>query len=139
MTKKKIVTRTGAGATLTSKEDYHAFESKEMWINATNVMQVKTKNFHVFADDQILLKAGGSTIEITPGGVTIHSTSIKLDGKVTDIDGVVVSINGTTSVDIHSDGHVTAEGGTVDVKGSPINIQSSGTVDVQGNPILLNC
>jgi type VI secretion system secreted protein VgrG len=79
LTKNKIVNSTGHGATATMEDDYHSFDSKEMWINASNVMQVKTDNFHVFAKAQIVLQVGGSAIEITPGGVTIHGPIIKLN------------------------------------------------------------
>jgi type VI secretion system secreted protein VgrG len=97
MTSKKIVASTGAGgATTTMENDYHAFEGKEMWIKASDVVQLRTKNFHVFADAQILLKVGGSAIEIKPDGVAIHGPTItvKGDGNV-DIGGAVVTIKGT--------------------------------------------
>jgi type VI secretion system secreted protein VgrG len=132
MTSKKIVTSTGGGATATMEDDYHAFESREMWIKASDVVQVKTNNFHVFADAQILLQAGGSTIEITPSGVTIHAPIVKIEGN--DVD-----IHGTSTACLRSDGTAVVSGGKTTITGKPIEIHGDGDVDVKGSPIMLNC
>jgi type VI secretion system secreted protein VgrG len=57
---------------------YH-IRSTATYIESSDVVQVSAGYFHVFARTEIILQAGGSSIHITDGEVTIVSPMIKLN------------------------------------------------------------
>lgn len=105
---KEIVISSQADTTLSAGGDRydtsrnHLIKSSSTYLESKDVMQVVAPHFHVFAGANIRLKApevsitgeskitltsGGSTIEITPGGIKIKS-----DGDV-EVNGTFVKIN----------------------------------------------
>lgn len=51
-----------------------------MAITAGGGLSVKADNINITGETKVVLRVGGSVIELTPTGVTIKSTKIKLDG-----------------------------------------------------------
>lgn len=64
----------------------HFIKTGGLWITGSSAVQVNTAHFHVNAGD-IKLRAGGSVIEITSGGINIKS-----DGDVV-VNGAVIKLN----------------------------------------------
>ena len=64
----------------------HIVKANAVYVQAREVCQVTGATFHVFCD-HIVLQAGGSKIELTPGGITIESAG------VVDIKGSLIKLN----------------------------------------------
>jgi type VI secretion system secreted protein VgrG len=64
----------------------HIVKANAVYVQAREVCQVTGAAFHVFCD-HIVLQAGGSKIELTPGGITIESAG------VVDIKGSLIKLN----------------------------------------------
>ena len=65
----------------------HFIKSGSTYLDSKSVVQVVAPYFHVFAKAEIHLQVGGSSIHITPGGITITSA-----GNV-DVNGAIVKLN----------------------------------------------
>jgi type VI secretion system secreted protein VgrG len=65
----------------------HAIQAGKVFIKGGDVVQVVTSTFHVFADAEIHLQVGGSSIHIEPGSIKITSA-----GPV-EINGAPIKLN----------------------------------------------
>jgi type VI secretion system secreted protein VgrG len=65
----------------------HAIQAGKVFVKGADVVQVVTPTFHVFAESEIHLQVGGSSIHIAPGGIKIKS-----DGPV-EINGTPIKLN----------------------------------------------
>jgi type VI secretion system secreted protein VgrG len=104
-----IELNTAQGATIKMDTASQNFDCYAMWVNATNIMQVGTPTFNVFAGTAILLRVsdatGSSSIKITPAGI--------------EINGPSVTVSGTTGVKVEcSNGDLILQGGPM-VKVNP--------------------
>jgi type VI secretion system secreted protein VgrG len=75
------------GERLDMSNTKHHFGSPEIYLHGETVVQVVTKNFHVYAGDEIHLQVGGSAIHITAGGIKISSP-----GPV-EVNGSFITLN----------------------------------------------
>ena len=64
----------------------HIVRANAIYLQEREICQVTGPRFHVFCDE-ILLQAGGSIIELTPGGIKIESSG------VIDVKGTLIKLN----------------------------------------------
>lgn len=101
----------------TTTEDNITIDSKGTYLQSSEVVQVLSPRFHVFAGGEIHLQSKGSFIDITPGEIHIHSAGpLRMHGTPVEITG-----------------------GDVVISGGNIKIVGSGDVSVNGGLVKLNC
>lgn len=85
----KIVTKSSSDTTMTSDAKFAVSSKGEMTLTANGAdVTVKGSNITIQADTKITIKVGGSTIEITSGGIDIKSSGpITTQGATTKIQG----------------------------------------------------
>lgn len=71
----------------------HFVDTQGLWVHAGSIVQVVTPLLHVMSGN-ILLDAGGSSIEIKPGGIKIVSGgTVEVNGAVVDVKGTPIKLN----------------------------------------------
>lgn len=87
-------------------------------------IQAESGAISIEAATSITLKCGGSSIEITPSGITIHSTQIDINGdaqanvaapEINATADASLAISGGATTSIASDGQLTVQGAIVQI------------------------
>jgi type VI secretion system secreted protein VgrG len=145
MTDKKIVLDTGAGATITMDRDkisIVADDLVEIWGKKRGV------NLHAPAPGgQANVSAGSNfNVKCKTAAFTVDTDFTITAGGDFTLDATNVTLHGTATAALRSDGTATVQGGKAEVIGSPVEISGDDTVDitggvvnVKGGPIKLNC
>jgi hypothetical protein len=85
---------------------------------------VDCKEVSITASDQLKILATDVNVIGTSTAHLTGASEVDVTGSTIEIEGNVIGIDGSGSIDMSSSGTIAVEGAVVDVKGAPIKLNS---------------